>query len=125
MFRFSIRELMLVTLVVAVCAAWCLDHHAGRVRDASAKGVMQSMEPSHKERVDNLSRDKERAYGKFESLAWFMDREGYKVYLDGEYGMAILRPGELETFVEKGMKRIREELPDSPGPSPSTPKRDP
>lgn len=27
MFRFSIRELMLVTLVAAVCVAWRVDHH--------------------------------------------------------------------------------------------------
>jgi hypothetical protein len=26
MFRFSIREMMLVTLVVAVCVAWAIDH---------------------------------------------------------------------------------------------------
>jgi hypothetical protein len=36
MFRFSIRELMLVTLVVGVCVAWRLDrsHLAGLANDA-------------------------------------------------------------------------------------------
>jgi len=30
MFRFSIRELMLVTLVVGLIAGWCLDRHEDR-----------------------------------------------------------------------------------------------
>jgi hypothetical protein len=120
--KFSIRDLFLVTVIVAVCVAWWLDHRAGKARDASAKGIMQSMELSYQERVDNLSRDKERAYGKFESLAWFMDREGYKVYLDGEYGMTVLRPGEPETIFQKGLNRIREESPNPSAPAPIPPK---
>jgi hypothetical protein len=78
MFKFTIRELLLLTLVAAMGVGWWVD----RSRLASRERALISSQ--------KLSE------GLFESLRQVVEHDGYKVvWNDNDQSMTILRPGDL------------------------------
>jgi len=70
MFRFTIRDVLLVMVIVGLAVGWCIDHR----RQRAAWDQSQTM---------------------FRMLDSFLEREGYKAsWTHGNTTLTILRPGE-------------------------------
>ena len=93
--KFSIRDLLLVTIIVAICLAWWLDH----------RRLVQTVEP--------LMKTAREADERFDSLRSLVEMEGVEVYSErkenGELHMSVMFPAPGS-------------LPNSSAPAPSLPK---
>lgn len=73
MFRFTIREVLLLTMIVGLAVGWWLDHR----------------------RHEELFASQRKEAGVYRILAKFMEGEGYRLIWQNDGNMlTILRPGE-------------------------------
>jgi len=73
MFKFTIRELLLLTLVVALAIGWWLDHRGYDAQTASLRFEA----------------------GMYRYLTKFMESEGYRLIWEDDHNMlTVLRPGD-------------------------------
>ena len=74
--KFSIRDLLLVTVIVAMAVGWWVDH-----RRQTALLQSKSFEAAY-----------------FKSLRSIMEHDGYKVITNDD-GMGVYRPGEYKNWL--------------------------